>query len=430
MRERSRVVCLQTVMEPITHFLTGACIGRAGLNRKTAYATLAAVLAAEAADIDTLWGLAGPVEGLKHHRGITHTLIAVPVVAAAVVGMVWLLDRWWKRRRRRRLAAGSDEKTPVEIRGFPPIRPTTPRTKTCPWGPRQGEWMGHGEFLGDHARDSSARQTIHWGWLYLTALIAALSHLMLDWTNNYGLRPFFPFNPRWYAGSFVFIAEPVLWALLVAAMVIPWLLGLIGGEIGARRVRFRGRGWAIFALTGMVLLWGWRWAEQGRARALVENTQITTAPVNRMALEPYPMNVFHWHAILETAEYYQTAEINTLSGDIVSDPRQDVIYKPPPTAATEAAKRTLLGQVYLDWGTWAVVRDVGPEPIPGTVPGLKPPQLPLNQTWTTVEFYDLRFDYPFFGDGRSIGRKPLSGWVYIVDGRDEAGEVLNGREQR
>ena len=36
--------------------------------------------------------------------------------------------------------------------------------------------------------------------------------LLLDWTNNYGLRPFFPFNPRWYAGSFVFIAEPVMWA--------------------------------------------------------------------------------------------------------------------------------------------------------------------------------------------------------------------------
>ena len=30
-------------MEPVTHFLTGACIGRAGLNRKTAYATVAAV---------------------------------------------------------------------------------------------------------------------------------------------------------------------------------------------------------------------------------------------------------------------------------------------------------------------------------------------------------------------------------------------------
>ena len=28
-------------MEPVTHFLAGACIGRAGLNRRTAYATLA-----------------------------------------------------------------------------------------------------------------------------------------------------------------------------------------------------------------------------------------------------------------------------------------------------------------------------------------------------------------------------------------------------
>src|ERR1700679_313789 len=85
-------------MEPITHFLTGACIGRAGLNRKTAYATLAAVLAAEAADLDVLWGLRGPVEGLKHHRGITHTLIGAPVVAAVIVGAVALLHFARKRR--------------------------------------------------------------------------------------------------------------------------------------------------------------------------------------------------------------------------------------------------------------------------------------------------------------------------------------------
>jgi len=89
-------------MEPITHFLTGACIGRAGLNRKTAYATLAAVLAAEAADIDVLWSFAGPVQELKHHRGITHTFIAAPVAAGVVVGMVWLLHRWRERRRSRR----------------------------------------------------------------------------------------------------------------------------------------------------------------------------------------------------------------------------------------------------------------------------------------------------------------------------------------
>ena len=215
---------------------------------------------------------------------------------------------------------------------------------------------------------------------------------------------------------------------------MPALLGLVGGEIGARRPAFRGRGWAIFALTGMVLLWGWRWAEHGRARMLVENAQITTAPVKRMALEPYPINLFHWHAILETDAYYQTAEVNTLTGAIASDPSVDVIYKPPATAATEAAKRTFLGQVYLDWGTWAVVRDVGPVPIPGRVQGLDSPRLPPGRQWTTVEFEDLRLEYPFLGFGLGAGRMPdpppLSGWVYIVDGRDDAGEAMDGRVQR
>src|SRR5215469_9105428 len=90
-------------MEPITHFLTGACIGRAGLNRKTAYATMAAVLAAEAPDLDVIWGFAGPVQGLNHHRGITHTFIAVPFVAGAAVGATWLYSRFYERRRARHL---------------------------------------------------------------------------------------------------------------------------------------------------------------------------------------------------------------------------------------------------------------------------------------------------------------------------------------
>jgi inner membrane protein len=383
-------------MEPVTHFLTGACIGRAGLNRKTAYATLAAVLAAEAADIDVLWSLAGPVEGLKHHRGITHTFIATPVVAGVVVGLVWLLDRWRKGRHTRMVNA-------INQKAKAPPAPVDPGVPV----PRM-------------------QQPVHWGWLYATALIAAFSHLLLDWTNNYGLRPFFPFNPRWYAGSFVFIAEPLLWAVLLLALIVPELLGLADREIGARRQAFRGRGWAIFALSAMVVLGGWRWAEHAQAGALLDNLQITTAPVLRIGLEPYPINPFRWHAILETADSYQTAEVNTRTGSIDSDPRRDVIFKPASTAATEAAKRTPLGQVYLDWGTWAVVRDIGPV----AAPGLAPPQVAANRQWTTVEFTDLRWDYSYLGAGRVTARNPLAGWVYIVDGRDDAGEAMNGREQR
>jgi inner membrane protein len=426
-------------MEPITHFLTGACIGRAGLNRKTKYATFVAVLTAEAADLDVFWGFAGPVEELKHHRGITHTFLAVPVLAAVAVGAVWLLDRWARARHERKanVALASegmqpDEKTfpqglkpDVESTGF------SARLKSCPDASCRGEGISPQPLKPRSFKTGIPEtQPVRWGWLYLTAIVAALSHLMLDWTNNYGLRPFYPFNAHWYSGNLVFIAEPVLWALFFLALVMPWLFGLIGGEIGARKVRFRGRGWAIFALAGMILLWGARWSEQGHARALVDNTQIATAPVKRMALEPYPVNPFRWHAILETDAFYQTAEINTRTGEIASDPPQNVIYKPPMTAATEAAKQTLLGQVFLDWGTWTVVRDVGPV----AVPGLAPPHLPPNRVWTTVEFTDLRFGYPFLGSAQDAGgrqnRSPLGGWVYIVDGRDDAGEVMNGREQR
>ena len=401
-------------MEPVTHFLTGACLGRAGFNRKTAYATLAAVLAAEAADLDIFWGLAGPVDELKHHRGITHTFWAAPVIAGVVVGAVWLFDKWRGRNgvgRAIEASAGEDARTTA------------------------GGDAGVTTQAAVRAADAkfprlTSAQKISWGWLYLTACIAALSHILLDWTNNYGVRPFFPLNPHWYAGSFMFIVEPILYGLFFLAFAIPWLLGLADREIGARRAQFRGQGWAIFALAGMLVLGCVRWAEHAQALAMLGNTNLASEPVKRMAAEPYPVNPFRWHEILETADFYQTAEINTWTDSIDSDPHRDVLYKPVDTPAVEAAKRTPLGQVYLDWGTWAVVRDVGQEPAPG----MDPPKLPPNRTWTTVEFTDLRFDYSFIGT-RSVstaasGRSPLAGWVYIVDGRDDGGEAMDGREQR
>lgn len=376
-------------MEPLTHFFTGACMGRAGLNRKTAYATLAATLAAEAADLDIFWGIRGPVVGLNRHRGITHTFIGAPVVAAVIVAAVWLLHRWNERRRHRKLARLNLEA------GAPVPHRLEPRV-------------------------------VHWGWLALTCLIAALSHILLDWTNNYGVRPFFPFNPRWYAGNLVFIVEPIFWGFFLLAFGLPWLFGLADREIGARCTRFRGRGWAIFALAGMVAVWTLRWVEHSQATALLDNTQVASAPVTRMAVEPYPINPFHWHAILETPDFYQTAEVRTTSGSIESDPQADVLFKPTDTPAVEAAKRTFLGQVYLDWGRWAIIRDLGQQPIQG----VPPPQLPQGRTWTTVEFSDLRFAYSFTSSGRARPPSGLSGWVYIIDNHEDGGEALGGREQK
>jgi inner membrane protein len=373
-------------MEPVTHFLTGACIGRAGFNRRTAYATLAATLAAEAPDLDIVWGWAGPVAGFAHHRGITHTLIAAPFVALAATGAVWLVNQ-------------------VVNRYLP-------------------------------RRKNIEPQPIRWLWVWFSAFVADLSHLLLDWTNNYGVRPFFPFNTHWYSGDLVFIAEPIIWALLLAALIFPALLGLADREVGARRTRFRGRGWAIFALTGMALLWCWRWAEHANGINLVANSNVAPTPVKRISLEPYPTIPWRWHALLETDTTWQTAEVDTHRGIVVSDPQINVLYKPPSTAATEVARRTRLGQVYLDWSQWPVVRDLGPRAIPGN----PPPNLPPQRALSAVEFNDLRFAYAFThtsmtGNSQQsleemLARSGLSGWVYVLDGKEEAGQFMGGREQK
>jgi inner membrane protein len=235
---------------------------------------------------------------------------------------------------------------------------------------------------------------------------------LLDWTNNYGIRPFFPFNPHWYAGSLVFIFEPVLFLILLIALVAPSLFGLISSEVGARRPAFRGRSWAIAALLVMAALWIFRFVEHGKALQLAESGDYKGASVVRVAADPYPIDPFKWQIVVETPQFYQISTANTLNGTISTSDRTEVIYKPPTTLATLVAKRSWLGEVYLDWSQYPVVTETGTDPD-----GL-----------TTVTFRDLRFlyDTPLFS-GR--GKTPLSGTVYVNTDRRVVRMEMDGHIQ-
>ncbi|MFZ0663505.1 MAG: metal-dependent hydrolase [Acidobacteriaceae bacterium] len=347
-------------MEPVTHFLTGACLGRAGFNRKTAYATLAMTLAAEAPDLDVFWNLRGPVAGFQHHRGITHTFIAAPVIALITVGVVWLIHRMRKKP--------------------PAIEP-------------------------------------RWALLWLFSLVAALSHLLLDYTNNYGLRPFFPFNPHWYARSIVFIFDPVIFLALLASFFMPWIFGLADREIGARRTHFRGRGWSIAALVFIVLWWSLRNAEHAHAIELVRNGDYVSGPITRIDAEPSMLNPFAWRVIAETQDYYRIIEVNTSRDEVAADSAATV-YKPEVTPAVAAAKQSYLGRVYLDWSQFPLTTDIGNAPAEGA-----PPPRP---EWHTVEFQDLRFDLIPGSENRNV----LAGWVYIGPDNQVEAMYMGGREQK
>jgi inner membrane protein len=349
-------------MEPVTHFLTGACLGRAGFNRKTAYATLAMTLAAEAPDLDMLWGFRGPVAQLQHHRGWTHSFVGAPVVALSAVALVWCVHRFRR-------------KDPV----IPP----------------------------------------RWTWLFFSALIAALSHILLDYTVNYGVRPLFPWKETWYAWSIVFIVDPWILLALALALIMPALLGLADREIGARKKLFRGRGWAIAALIFMASWWALRNAEHAHALALIQAGSYTREPILRTAAEPNIFDPFHWRVLMETQDYFQTAEVHTLGDVVNTDPFANVIYKSPVTPAVAAAKQTYLGRVYLDWGKWPVVQDEGSVQAPGA----DPPQ----PGWHAVQFQDLRFGYAPYGIGRSA---TLSGWVVAGSHGEIEGLYMQGHEQK
>jgi inner membrane protein len=318
-------------LEPVTHFLTGACMGRAGLNRKTALATLTLTLAAEAPDLDVLSRFGGPAFGFAHHRGFTHSFLGVPIDAAAVVGFVYLL---WRLRSRK-----------IKDPNLPP----------------------------------------RWGLLFLYACLAGLSHILLDFTNNYGVRPFWPFSEKWYSWDIVFIFEPIMFTCLLLGLIVPALFSLIDTEIGARQKGPRGRIAATAALIAVVSLWTLRDYEHRRAVNALEARTYNGAEPARASAYPDLANPFRWYGVVETSNFFALAPVDSLGPEVnpgvaedgaAEDDKLRILYKPEETPITLAAKRSYLGRRYLDWAQYPITQtEMLDSPAQGYI----------------VNFQDLRF---------------------------------------
>ena len=149
-------------MDNITHTLAGALLGQMGLKRRSRFAMAACLLGANAPDIDVLVPLAFPIDGIEFHRGPLHAIFAWPLLAAAIVVLLWLAD-WC----------------------------VPPKAATIPLRP---------------------------GPLFIVAFLAVLTHPFLDWLTTYAIAIFAPVSWRWYSGNAIFIVDWVYWLLMITGI--------------------------------------------------------------------------------------------------------------------------------------------------------------------------------------------------------------------
>src|SRR5579884_2317929 len=156
-------------MDPPTHSLTGLMLSRAGFDRLHRRAPITLILAANAPDIDGLSLFGGLLPYIEYHRGLPHSLIFMPVMAALA---------------------------PLVVCGF--------------------------------TRDFGG-----WLRLYIMSFVAIASHLLLDWTNTYGIRLLLPFSSEWFHLDLNSLTDAWIMAVLLIAWLMVYLVRLVHNEIGA-----------------------------------------------------------------------------------------------------------------------------------------------------------------------------------------------------
>lgn len=365
-------------MDNLTHSLIGLTAAKAGLERLSPGATTLCVLAANAPDADIVALIfGGRWVYLQQHRGLSHSIVGVIVLALALPLTFYLGDLLLARARKR----GRRIKLPG---------------------------------------------------LLLASAIATASHPLMDWTNNYGVRFLLPWNPKWFYGDFVFVIDPFMWIVLGSAAflltantkkqlivwviiaLVPSFLVLVGPSgprmlvnemvlrllwIGALivvvklyRRKIGGRADAKIAIAALATVAIYCAALAATHVVALRRANLQAATIAnrnaenliRVAAMPTIANPVEWVSVMETDRATYRFTLSMLGSP--ADPANILRYEKPNGFAAEAvaqAARDSRSQVFLGFARFPVLRVVGEDCV----------------TQTLVQFADLRYTEP----GRSRG---------------------------
>lgn len=363
-------------MDNLTHSLVGLVAAKAGLEKLSPGATGLCILAANVPDADIVALVGGRWNYLHHHRGITHSILGAFVLALILPLMFFSAGRLIAR-----------------IRG------------------RQSQLRLKG--------------------LMIASLLVTATHPFMDWTNNYGIRPFLPWSSQWFYGDFIFIIDPFLWMILggacflltsksklqlgvwlLLALVLTYLLLtvpdqrgldnptvlrgiwtvvllglLISYKLGAPK-RWGSR-IAVAALVVVVAYWGgmaslhWFAVNEAtiQAKTIVSQHGESVTDIAAMATLANP---FQWSCVVETESAAYKFELS-LAGNhralsqLIRHERADTADSP----AVDQARQDERARIFLDFARFPVVRVVGADCV----------------TETLVQLADLRYTQPGSGRG-------------------------------
>jgi inner membrane protein len=286
-------------MDNLCHTLVGAAFGEAGLKRRTRFGNAALMIAANLPDLDVLV-FATDVPPVSFRRGWTHGLLAQALLPLALAGVFLVVDRWWP-----------SEQEP------------------------------------DPARASAALRASFSG-LLLLSYVGVLSHVFLDFLNNYGVRLLMPFSGRWFYGDSLFIIDPWMWLTLGAGVLLArrrrW--GFSAARVSLVVVAAYVAVMLVSARAARTFVQdAWR-AERGRdARAVM--------------VGPLPVTPLQRTVIVDAGDHYETGPFSWFPRQLTLD--ADVVAKRDDAPPVHAARIDPRMRGMLVWSRFPFY-DVDPAP--------------------------------------------------------------------
>jgi len=256
-------------MDTPTQALLGAVTAHLGFRQRLGGAApWVAAFAASIADADTSvvgWlGLDNGPEGAMayfiYHRGLSHSLLAAPVIAAVIAGVWWLVRRW----------------------------------------------------RGSRAAD---RRAGPFALLFACCLAGALSHVLLDWCTSYGTQLLSPLTDTRYALDAIGIIDLIYTSILIATLVVV--------ARSRRRARRTGRPdrTARVATVGLVLSIAYiaagyqmRLLAEHYAKDLAASPNPAAPAVGEIRAYPRIGTIFVWRVTRRETGGWTSGRINVLFG--------------------------------------------------------------------------------------------------------------------